>query len=87
MVERRTPTLIQLINSVTPMLVLALLSWIALQIVDVKIDIPAIKRDVAAIRADLSTHDVRGKEDALRISILHHRTGIEPCSGCHKHEK
>lgn len=82
--ERRKLNPLQILHALAPAAVLALLSWIALQVVDIKADIPAIKVTVAQIRQDLLDHNMESKALALRNSVDHHRSiGMVPCNGCH----
>lgn len=83
--RRRKPTTWQIVHSVTPVIVIAMLSWLALQFVDFKVAIKSLDMSVAAIQKDLLDHNLETKETVKNNSRLHHREmGVAPCNGCHK---
>ena len=78
--ELRKPTTIQRINSLIPALILAVLGWMALQVVD----IPVIKHSLASMQKELKDHNDASKALSGRNSADHHRArGMTPCDGCH----
>jgi hypothetical protein len=81
--KRRTPAWYIVVQGVIPALVLGVLSWIALQIVDIKTDIPVIKLTVSNIQDDLVRHHKDTKALSDRSSLLHHRNTVRNCAGCH----
>lgn len=79
--ERRKPTTFQRINALIPAIILAILGWMALQVVD----IPVIKHSLAQMQKDLKDHNEASKTLSIRNANDHHRArGMTPCNGCHE---
>jgi ABC-type phosphate transport system permease subunit len=73
------------LHATLPSIIIGLVGWIALQIVDVKQDLPLIKASVAQIHIDLNRHNRDTAEASEKNAILHHRrNGLSPCNGCHE---
>lgn len=85
--ERKNPKWWQKVNALIPAIILAVLGWMALQIVEIpgiKASVSITNATVAALRQDLADHNEQSVSLAKRNSIDHHRaSGMTPCNGCH----
>lgn len=93
-VERRKPTHWQQINNFIPLLVLALVSWIAITVVDGKIHrahidekLTSITSKLDAAKEALELHNEASVKAAAKIASIHHQEHVTMCVGCHDNSK
>ena len=76
MSDNRKPTFFQRLNTPMTALTLAVISWLAIQFVQIKIDIETIKQTIIF-------HDNATTLIGLKNAAVHHTTGMLPCNSCH----
>jgi hypothetical protein len=83
MTENRRPSFSQRINTPITVLVLAVISWVALQFVDLKVNMATAIEKIETIESKLIDHDEETGAVLRRNSSEHHRPNMSPCNGCH----
>jgi len=88
--ERRARTPWQTINNIIPLILFALMTWIALTVVDGKVDrgvinarLAIIQQDVCEVKSALEKHNSEAVSATTKNAEIHHRSGIGVCNGCH----
>jgi hypothetical protein len=74
---------LNLLNKLMPMALLALMGWIALTIVDNQKDLLAMRLQVNAMDNTMKTFMDKDMRKSATSALLHHSTTVNPCSGCH----
>jgi hypothetical protein len=74
---------LNLLNKLMPLTLLAMMGWIALTIVDNQKDLVAMRIKLASMDNAITTFiDKDGKKSATS-ALLHHSTTVNPCNACH----
>ena len=74
---------LNLLNKLMPMALLALMGWIAVTIVDNQKDLLAMRLQVNAMDNAMQTFMDKDMRKSATSALLHHSTTVNPCSGCH----
>lgn len=83
-VERRKPKWYQIIlQAVIPILILAIVTWMASTTVELKVSVAKVETTVDAMAKALVQHNQDSRMESFKNSTLHHRKLVIPCTGCH----
>ena len=79
------------IQNLIPIALLALISWLCLETVQRKVDVSDLKHEVAVVKLiavgvkdSLEEHNALSVGSAAKNAVLHHRSKIGRCDGCHE---
>lgn len=74
---------LNLLNKLMPLTLLAMMGWIALTIVDNQKDLVAMRIRLAAIDNSVQTWMDKDAKKSTTSALLHHSANVSPCNGCH----
>jgi len=74
---------LNLLNKLMPMALMALMGWIALTIVDNQKDLLAMRIKLNTMDNTFQTFMAEDMRKSTTSALLHHSTTVNPCSSCH----